>query len=489
MPAAAKRQKVSVSTKRIALSSSIGTRAIGSYARVSKTTSTAKASIDTNDSVRAISTTCYEEGTTGCKRKVFEDSDREDSITSTNRKNIIPACSKVLPTFKLSPKTPHKQILSSAPSFHEDGTPSKGAASLLNRLAVSSKPNTPSYLSSTFSSSPIDASTPAKHQIPHAELPHEILDLINLHAAFLTAWSLHYAHNGATSPSDLRMLCPDVARSWGKRRVTVDDIRRSLGVMNTNMPEGAKYNKLARLSLSDYGQGKICIEIRMVRGKAGNVARVVNEDLMNDVFVQGLKGAWDDRSPVDVEVKEFIASLPMEPVTTCSSLAKISPLLAKGQRRLEDMKAGITKKPAVVGVDEMIPGAGGAKPTLLERLRAKQLHQSTLPAPPTKAELARRAALQRLEEVIAVLSVLTTSTSVGQSRVSFTMPTVLSKLKDSSRRALSKEEGNACIRLLASEIAPEWIRIIKMGKVEAVVVMREQKPSDLDIRKRIVMAA
>jgi len=226
----------------------------------------------------------------------------------------------------------------------------------------------------------------------------------------------------------------------------------------------------------------------MGRAKSGNMARPVNEDLMNDIFVHGLREEWSRRCPVDVEVKEFISNLPMEPVTVCSSLAKISPLLAKGQRRLEDMKVGIAQQQSSVEAKKTT-GASGAKPTLLERLRAKQLHQSTLPPPPSKQALARKATLQRLEEVIAVLAILSTSSSVGQSRVSFTMPTILSKLKDSSRRALSMDEGECCVRILASEIAPEWVRLIKLGKVEAVVVMREQKPSDLDIRKRIAMAA
>jgi len=73
--------------------------------------------------------------------------------------------------------------------------------------------------------------------------------------------------------------------------------------------------------------------------------------------------------------------------------------------------------------------------------------------------------------------------------VSFTMPTILGKLKDSFKTAISNQEGEVCIKLLAEEIAPEWLKIVKMGKVEAVVVDRENRPSDSCIQERISSAA
>ena len=80
---------------------------------------------------------------------------------------------------------------------------------------------------------------------------------------------------------------------------------------------------------------------------------------------------------------------------------------------------------------------------------------------------------------------LSTSSSIGQQRVSFTMPTVLGKLRDSFKTPMSKEEGDVCVRLLAAEIAPEWVRIVKMGKMEAMVVNRDGRPSELDIKERV----
>ena len=42
--------------------------------------------------------------------------------------------------------------------------------------------------------------------------------------------------------------------------------------------------------------------------------------------------------------------------------------------------------------------------------------------------------------------------------------------------------GGYCVRLLASEIAPEWLKVVKMGKVEALVVDRDERPTELDIK-------
>ena len=234
-------------------------------------------------------------------------------------------------------------------------------------------------------------------------------------------------------------------------------------MLNTNIPENSIENSISRLSLSDYGHGKLCIEICTGSTKAGRIARPVNENLLNDIFVKGLKKAWSERDG-EIDVKAFIDGLPMESITTCSSLTKMSPMLAKGQRRLEDMKAGITIRKEAGNKDVAMAAIGGEKPTLLERLRTKQLQQSTLPAAPSKAQLSRKAALQRIEEVASVLTMLSTSNSIGQQRISFTMPTVLGKLKDSFKTPMSNEEGDICVRLIASDVAPHWVKIVQDGE-------------------------
>ena len=468
MSAVIKRRKVAVTTSKSGISSN-RPRGLDAFTRVSKASTTEKVIIEKNSYVDTIAIT--QQSITGSKRKLVNHEEEVAKVLATritSTRDIKP-----LPRGRLNaiPKTPQNKF-KDTPSVQSS---TKGAGSLLDRLFVSTK----------------DVAKPeinikSRPQPTPAELPSELLDLINLHAAFLTALSLHYAHNGTHSPADLRLLCPDVARAWGKRRVVVDDIRRTLGLMNANISEDAEDENISRLSLSDYGNGKICIEIRPGSGSTGRIARPVNENLLNDIYVRGLRNIWEDRAD-GTTLTECIESLPMEAVTTCESLSKMSPLLAKGQRRLEDLKSGIVIKKEATKQNKTpaVKNVNGAKPTLLERLRAKQFHQSTLPAPASKEQLSRKAALQRIDEVAGVLAMLSTSSSIGQQRVSFTMPTVLGKLRDSFKTPMSKDEGDICVRLLAAEIAPEWVRIVKMGKTEALVVNRDGRPSELDIKERV----
>lgn len=59
--------------------------------------------------------------------------------------------------------------------------------------------------------------------IAPGQLPAELLNLLALHSSFLTALSLHYAHNGTSTPADLRDLTASITLVWKQRQVTYDD--------------------------------------------------------------------------------------------------------------------------------------------------------------------------------------------------------------------------------------------------------------------------
>ena len=87
-------------------------------------------------------------------------------------------------------------------------------------------------------------------------LPTELVNLLALHSAFLTALSLYFAHHGTASPVDLGTLIDSVTRVWRQRQVTFNDIRLCVGVLN-HAPTGMNNP----FYLSDYGRGKICLEL------------------------------------------------------------------------------------------------------------------------------------------------------------------------------------------------------------------------------------
>jgi hypothetical protein len=485
-------------------------RGLDAFTRVSKTTTPGKEILEKTAHVEnSVVSQVAGEDILGRKRRLVTVDEIEVEAKEEVPVELSPTVQKSRPIKPLPtarrfdpskiPQTPQKPIPSSQASTPAE-TPTKAAANLLDRLFLSSASKAQALDSPVASEvgSVIDIDTtytPIEQDIIKSALPQELLDLVNLHSAFLTALSLHYAHNGTHTPADLRLLCPDVARAWGKRKVLLGDIRRALGVLNYSFAkdEYTPPKQVSILSLSDYGYGKICIEIRGGAGKLGRMARPLDEERMNDRYFGALRRLWEKRADTGIAVEDFIEDLPMEPITTCASLVKMSPLLAKGQRRLEDLKAGIILKTKsiepvekeVVPISEQSKGAQKRGSGLLERLRAKQLHQSTLPAAPTKAELAKKYALGRLMEVASVVALLSTSGSAGQQRVSYTVPTILGKLKDSFKTPISKDEAENCLRLLATDIAPEWVKLVKIGKMDAMVVDRDGRPHDQVLEERI----
>ncbi|RKF53506.1 putative dna mismatch repair protein msh-2 [Erysiphe neolycopersici] len=379
----------------------------------------------------------------------------------------------------LTPRTPCRPICLTE---RKRTSSSERARGLLDKFFISSTPTRSYSGKECFGPSPsrtASRGTFCSQSVP----PIELIDLVNLNSAFLTVFSIHCAHNGTHCPADQKDICQEIARAWKKRNVSLIDLQRVLGVVNANIDaELESKQRLSRLVLSDYGSEKICIEISELKGNFGKVARPVNVDLLNNLFARGLYVEW--RKWNGVNILEFIDSLPLEPITRCASYVRVSPLVAKGQRRLECIRDGLStrkekeNKHTVDGIAK--------KTTLLERLRAKQLHQLQMPSPPSQSDIRRKMSLAKLDEVSAVLTMLSTSSSIGQKRVSFTLPTVLGKLKDSLN--LGKEEGEMCIKLIATEIAPEWIQIVSLKKNEALVVDRDARPGDLEIRRRVMKA-
>lgn len=371
------------------------------------------------------------------------------------------------------------------------------------------------------------------------KLPDELQDLINLYSSFLTALSLHYAHHGSFTPADVRILRPGIERAWGKRRISNDDVRRILAITQQNLPAWEDGEKKERggykgtFFLSDYGLGKICVEIEEDAQNQGGVRRCpINEEVLNSEFVANLEAQWSQyASKCDSSsASSFIALLPLLPITSCASISKIVPLLSKGQRRLEELKAGginaqqlssrLLAPSASTSSDEAKLTAKIAptkrSDSLLSRIRAKQLHQSMLAPPPSKTSILRKSALQRLEELAPVLEILTSSASrstfsSSSSRwslnnnnniricsssdlmdmteqhgtYSFTMPTLIQHLQMSLKNPISKEDALSCVRLLATEVAPSWVKIKEVGKIVGVTVWRGGRMKRDELVRRI----
>lgn len=359
-----------------------------------------------------------------------------------------------------------------------------------------------------------------------AALPTELVNLLALHSSFLTALSLHYAHNGTSTPVDLRNLTASISAVWQKRKVTNDDIRLCVGVLGAG--PSANSNPFY---LSDYSRGKICLEIRPGTNLAGTLGGL-NQDALQQMFMDSLDALWTAwnqaqsprpiatpkrrgrprKAPAaqksverfvvdDNSIGKFISQLPLAEITICASAAALEPRREKGRKRLRELTESAQqgrslKKARETTGKENLPAAPHAqheaaqtkitefaavrKSNMLDRILAKQAIKEAGPKPLSPAELERQAALQRSEEVIGVLSLL--SASRGGGRASFSMSTLIQSLQNSIRSPLSKEETMKCVEVLANEVAPGYVSIVKMGAISSVVINSAFRPHDVKSR-------
>jgi hypothetical protein len=343
------------------------------------------------------------------------------------------------------------------------------------------------------------------------DLPEENENLKGLQTSLMKALALHYAHNGSASPVDLRVLTPTVTKIWGKRKVTLDDVKVCLGV--TYSGDGKISTSF---TLSNYGNGKFCVEMESRQRKKGVLAQAFDESELNAAFGKQLESSWKKWAQKD-DVDKFLASLPRAQITECLSYTKLKPSIAKGQQRLEEVLTPRSENaispckrpqhrqfpayekpsPSITAELEQAPRARKDKenttpppPTanfralsLLDRIQKKQeLQAESLAHRPSQASLNRLAALQRSEELIQILELLATTKGPGL-RASFPLPALVRSIQSSLRSPMSSEEIERCVSVIGKEIAPGYVEKKVFGSMKGVVVNRMFKPDVEKVRQ------
>ncbi|ETS74893.1 hypothetical protein PFICI_13377 [Pestalotiopsis fici W106-1] len=499
MPAAVKRQRPAVKSRLVVAKQEEGTT-MNRFTRVSKSIQSTEEKTDviSKHAVTTSSETKASTSTPSRKRKavkaIVDDSDSSadeaprtaapSSTRKTSERDILPAKrGRGRPPKKSKPAPVSlKRGRSLSVSESEQSSTDK----LFKRLRLESSPSrdsSPVTAATSIADSEADSELESS---PAPKLPVEVLDLIELHAALLKTLTIHYAHNGSHVPADLRILCPNVSRAWGKKAVTDVDIRTCLGILNLKTMKPL-------FSLSDYGRGKVCIELDQ-----SQTSGLLVESELNHKFRANIQSLWS-QSQFNKHRSiptSFIQSLPQASIALCESVTKACAVTAKGKQRLDDLKQGIAakklEKEAKIAPKSLsasspssLTNPDGSKMSLLDRIRFKQMQKAALPAGLSPAELERHAAFQRVDEVTALIGMLSRASSGGMGRISFTMPVMLQKLKDSFRMGISKEEGAICIRLIAKEVAPTWIKVVTISGKENVVVETDQQLSKAEIAKRV----
>lgn len=311
-----------------------------------------------------------------------------------------------------------------------------------------------------------------------------VSELLNLHAAFVKALTIHAAHCGPGAPADLREFLHSVERLWKKRKVVTMDLQRLVWVWEQQHQQ--ELRSVPRFRLANYGLGRVCLE--SVSKGEGRVESV-NENELQAKFEQAVEALWEkalDAAGGDESRVDFMATVGAS--TVHESLAPFA-TFRKGQQRLQDLKGGVIKlKTERMRTTDSQETQGPVKTPaattsrrmgLLDRIKEKAMRQSKLPPPPTKEMIMRGAAAQRTEEVAGVLSQLRPAGYVGSGpsavvaaqRKPFQLGMIVQNVQDSVRNPISDKEVEVCLEILSRpDIAGQWVNIVTVNHVKSVVL-------------------
>lgn len=412
------------------------------------------------------------------------------------------------------PRSGHRVLARSSPSVRSQLRSSRGT--------VHGVPDTPSRRGRTVkrATAPRSLSQPQLLQTTldaYVPRPACLDDLLRLHSSFLKALTLHSAHNGAAAAVDLRDFLRCVERVWRKRKVVVKDLQKIVWIWEqaqTPLPQGSGVQRSTSskpvFRLANYGLGRVCLE-RVATAQTDRTDQI-DEAEWQEQFEQTIDLLWEkaldsgagkgqDREEMAVQ---FVETLGLSPVH--ESLTPFTSF-RKGQQRLQDLKGGIIRlkmekfRAGIKGTsnDDDKNKNNDAKPAeaaptrrkgLLDRIKNKELRQSTLPPPPSKDMLLRQSAVERIEDVASVLASLRPVGYVGSGiramlaaqRKPFQIPVIVQHVRDSVRNPISQQEVEVCIEVLArADVAGHWVNLVPVNRVNMVVLKScaDVNPKDL----------
>jgi hypothetical protein len=324
-----------------------------------------------------------------------------------------------------------------------------------------------------------------------ASKPEELAQLKDLYSAFLAALSLQYAHQRSTLPVDIRTLLPIITSHWKKRNVTLVDLQRLLTIES---------KATSIFILEDFGRAGIQVVRTQTRAKhQQRMTAYIDEVELSAVFGDMLANEWRQfelsTGKENLKGKVFLAQIPLLPIRINESAQKAAPLFSRGQQRLADLQAGPATTPqsaaetttqAVKGAASTASGTQHRSTALLDRILAKQTLLASLPSSPSKAALERRAALHRIEDVSRVLTLLASANKGG--RCSLSLSAATSQIQQSLRNPINDVEVERCLGLMADEITPGFVRIVRTAEVAGVVVARNASVAVAELRARVQRA-
>ncbi|KLJ08523.1 hypothetical protein EMPG_16066 [Blastomyces silverae] len=408
-------------------------------------------------------------------------------------------------------------------------TPHSSSSSYITTLSTSPVTPTesitpPTTDNSTFQQTLSETDTDEISDNTEDDRPESYYDLTTLHSSFLTALSLHYAHNSPSTPADLNQLLPCTEKIWKKRKVERQDLQRLLYILESGPKISADKggpSANTRFRIAKYGVGKTCLELLNTSTLRNTFGPPFNEAELNNQFTRNLECIWQEKLESSDQQRsniDFLRTIPLAPIhdsTTTFHSLRI------GQQRLFDFQKGVLGVKAAVdypasgkrdeGAAARARGSGGTgtagrRNGLLQRIQNKKLKQTTLAPLPSKEAILRRSAIDLVEEVVGVLILLRPSCSSASSSLlsgergslssatavapshkkPYRWNTIIQNIRDSLRCPISKQEAEACLDLLAQpSAAGDWISIVTVNRIKSVVLRSGSDISPQEVGMRV----
>ena len=332
-----------------------------------------------------------------------------------------------------------------------------------------------------------------------------------MHKALVRAFSFHRAHNGPTVPAELNELMQSITRLYKQRSVEKEDVQRMLAIYEVEdrsaIPAKASLVRTQspfKLVTSGVGSNRRNFVEYIGTDSEGDI-KSWNENRLQDGYKFWIDCAY-------LHGKRDKLSFIHGPVTDYPLLAfVIGSQTAARQQKATELRKHVLGKPAARETSPELSGLTLTDPdsppqatkaikartiSLFERVKAKQATNAASPAP-TSADVLRRHAIARVDEVIEILKMKQrqklnfmiepanySSCETPLRRVSFTMTELIKIVKGSMTSPMSSEELKTCITILAREAPGFWIRRLDMDGV-LCIVLQGNGPAGHEVQKMI----
>ena len=286
-------------------------------------------------------------------------------------------------------------------------------------------------------------------------------DLAEIHKHFLTAFSIHCAHNGTSTPAELGAIQQSVTRLWKKRMVTTEDLQRMLAVYEIEATETVTQREV------NHNKAPFKLVILGVGSNACNTVQYAVSTQLDEK--QEVHVLWRCHSTPQLNTYHDLPSIPLlsfhprDPNTTTPTQSH-SPSRAHPEQDLPlnvpsqepDVSClTITRRTAI---PVPTPSALKARTlSLFDRVKAKQtLLAST--STPTVQQVLRKHAIGRIAEVVEILRMRQQQSSAGRNggRVSFSSKQIMEIIKQSMSVPIGDEEVRACLDMLSRDVPGGW---------------------------------